>query len=48
MMLLEYVNDMTHEKIAERNLHEWYKKIQLSLEEYWYLEWTEGRGDNGK
>ena len=36
------------EKIAKRNLLELYKKVQFSRKKYRYLEWTEGRGDNGK
>ena len=36
------------EKTAKRNLLLWYKKVQFSLKKYRYLEWTEGRGDNGK
>ena len=35
-------------KIAKRNLLELYKKVQFSPKKYRYLEWTEGRGDNGK
>ena len=34
--------------IAKRSLLERYKKVQFSPKKYRYLEWTEGRGDNGK
>ena len=30
------------------NLLERYKKVQFSPKKYRYLEWIEGRGDNGK
>ena len=38
----------TQENIAKRNLLQWYKKVQFSPKKYRYLEWTEGRGNNGK
>ena len=38
----------TQKKIAKRNLLERYKKFQFSSKKYRYLEWTEGRGVNGK
>ena len=36
------------ENIGKRNLLIWHKKIQFSSKKYRYLEWTKGRGDNGK
>ena len=35
------------QKIAKRNLLEWHK-VKISNKKYRYLEWTEGRDDNGK
>ena len=38
----------TQEKSEKRNLLERYKKVKFSPKKYKYLEWTKGRGDNGK
>ena len=37
-----------HKKILHKGVCLRYKKVQFSLKKHRYLEWTEGRGDNGK